>query len=314
MRRIGRRDGRLWAGWAGDALPALLVVALLATPRAQEPATFHASSSELVVLPVVVTQSNGSYVSDLTAERFAVYDNGRPQAVSLFSSEDTPVGVAVVVDASGSMRGRIGQVAAATMDFARASNPEDELFIIEFNDRVRDAVGGGSVVASDPNALQAALLSLKPEGQTALYDALLGALDRLEQSRHPRKVILLISDGGDNASRARLDEVLARARRSNVTIYAVGLYERGAPDSNPDVLEKLAETTGGERYLPASPGPLITACRRIAREIRSGYTIGYVPPDRDGAFHRVRVSVQGPDAGDLKVRTRPGYFAAGTSR
>ena len=120
------------------ALPALLFLLALATPRAQEPATFHASSSELVVLPVVVTQANGAYVSDLTAERFTVYDNGRPQEVALFSSEDTPVSVAMVVDTSGSMRGKLGPVVAATMDFARSSNPDDELFIVEFNDGVRE--------------------------------------------------------------------------------------------------------------------------------------------------------------------------------
>jgi VWFA-related protein len=296
-------------------LPALLIVVLSAAAgHTQEAATFHASSSELVVLPVVVTLPNGSFVSDLTADRFTVYDNGRAQNVSLFSREDTPVSVAIVVDDSGSMRGRIGQVAAATTVFARASNPDDELFVVEFNDRVRDAVPGGAVRASDLPALEAALLTLRPDGQTALYDALLAALDRLGGARHARKVILLISDGGDNASRARLDDVLARARMSNVTVFAIGLYERGAPDTNPDVLRKLADTTGGERYLPDSPGRLLAACRRIAREIRSGYTIGYVPPDRDGAFHRVRVVVDGAGARDLRVRTRPGYFAAGSGR
>ena len=294
------------------ALPALLLLfSFLAIPHAQESATFHASSSELVVLPVIVTQGNGAYVSDLTVDRFTVYDNGRPQTVSLFSTADTPVSVALVVDDSGSMRGKIGQVAAAASVFAKSSNPDDELFVIEFNDHVREPVTGGAMRASDPEALEGALLAMRPDGQTALYDALLAALDRLDQAGHPRKVILLISDGGDNASRARLDDVLARARRSNVTIFAIGLFERGAPDTNPDVLQKLADTTGGERYLPASAGPLVSACRRIAREIRSGYTIGYVPPDRDGAFHRVRVMVAGKD---LKVRTRPGYFAAGAPR
>jgi VWFA-related protein len=306
-----RRIGRLTKGQDGQALPALLFFLFLAVIRAQEPATFHASSSELVVLPVVVTQGNGTYVSDLTADRFTVYDNGRPQAVSLFSTEDTPVSVAVLVDDSGSMRGKVGQVTAAVTVFARSSNPDDELFVIEFNDQVREPVAGGAVRASDPQALEASLLALRPEGETALYDALIAALDRLERAGHPRKVILLISDGGDNASRARLDDVLARARRSNVTIYAIGLFEQGAPDTNPDVLQKLADTTGGEHYLPASAGPLVSACQRIAREIRSGYTIGYVPPDRDGAFHRIRVTVQGPGAKELKVRTRPGYFAAG---
>jgi len=310
--RQGRQEtARSLRVLALPALPALLVFSFLAVLRAQESATFHGSSSELVVLPVVVTQGNGTYVSDLTADRFTVYDNGRPQSVSLFSSEDTPVSVAVVVDDSGSMRGKIGYVSAAATVFARSSNPDDELFVIEFNDRVREPVAGGAVRASDPQALEEALLAMRPDGQTALYDALLAALDRLELADHPRKVILLISDGGDNASRARLGDVLARARRSNVTIYAIGLFDRGAPDTNPDVLQKLADTTGGERYLPASAGPLVSACRRIAREIRSGYTLGYVPPDRDGAFHRVRVTVGGQD---VKVRTRPGYFAAGAPR
>jgi VWFA-related protein len=261
-----------------------------------------------------VTQSNGTYVANLTAERFTVHDNGRRQAVSFFSSEDTPVSAAIVVDNSGSMRGKIGQVAAATTVFARDSNPDDELFIVEFNDRVREAVAGEPVMAANLPVLEAELLALKPAGQTALYDALLVALDRLERASRPRKVILLISDGGDNASRARLEDVLARARKANVTIYAIGLFDSGAPDTNPGVLKRLADTTGGQRYLPDSPGPLISACRRIAREIRSGYTIGYVPPDRDGAFHRIRVTIEGPGASALTVRTRPGYFAAGTGR
>jgi Ca-activated chloride channel family protein len=290
------------------ALPAFLVFVSLAFAQEQQP-TYQASSSELVVLPVVVTDRAGAYVSGLTIDQFVVYDNGRRQPVSFFSTEDTPVSVAVVIDASGSMRLKIGQVMAATMAFARASNPDDELFVIEFNDRVRDAADR-AIPARDPAALEAALWTLKPTGQTALYDALLVGLNRLERASWPRKILIAVSDGGDNASRARLDEVVAQARRSNVTIYTIGLFDRGAPDTNPDVLEQIAEATGGQRHLPASPGPLMTACQRIAREIRSGYTLGYIPPDRDGAFHLVRVAVEGPTARTMRVRTRPGYFAA----
>ena len=289
---------------------ALLSAAVGASGQGQDQVTFQASSSELVVLPVVVTGRNDAYVPGLTAERFAVFDNGRQQEIALFSNEDTPVSAAIVIDDSGSMRGKIGQVLAATMAFARSSNPDDELFVVEFNDRVRDALADGTVSARDPQGLESALRTLKPTGQTALYDALLFALKRLEGASRARKVIVLMSDGGDNASRARLDDVLARARRSNVTIYTIGLFERGAPDTNPGVLKELAETTGGERYLPKSPGPLLAACERIAREIRSGYTLGYVPPDRDGAFHRVRVVVDGPEGQRMRVRTRPGYFSA----
>jgi Ca-activated chloride channel homolog len=139
---------------------------------------------------------------------------------------------------------------------------------------------------------------------------LMKGLDRLEQSDRQRRVLVLVSDGGDNASRATLDDVLQRARASKVTMYAIGLYDEGARDSNPGVLKRLADATGGERYLPQSPGPLMVACEQIAREIRNSYTVGYVPPDRDGRFHRLRVEVNAPGHQSLKVRTRPGYVAA----
>ncbi len=309
-----KRDGRAERLPALPPFPALFLAAALCVfpleTLPQDLPTFQASSSELVVLPVVVTNRDDAYVADLAADQFAVYDNGRRQQVSLFSNADTPVSAAVVIDGSGSMRNKLGQVIAATLAFARSSNPDDELFVIEFNERVREAAGEAALTARDPHALEAALRTLKPAGQTALYDALMVGLDRLERAPRPRKVVVLMSDGGDNASRAGLEDVLARARRSNVTIYAIGLYDQGAPDTNPDVLKKLAETTGGQRYLPKSPGPLLAACERIAREIRSGYTLGYVPPDRDGRFHLVRVLIDGPNARQLRVRTRPGYFAA----
>jgi VWFA-related protein len=289
-------------------LTALLFFAIHAA--AQDAPQFHSSVSELVVLPVVVTNRDGGFVTDLTADRFAVYDNGRRQTVTLFSNEDTPVTIALVIDESGSMRGKIGQVVAATLGFARSSNPDDEMFVIAFNDHVRHAVGERALSVGDAPAVEAALATLTPTGQTALYDALTAALERLAHGTHARKIIVLISDGGDNASRARLDGVLERARRANVTIYTIGLFERGAPDTNPGVLEKLADMTGGERYLPASPGRLLQACHRIAREIRTGYTLGYVPPDRDGNFHRVRVAIESAEGRRLQVRTRPGYFAA----
>ena len=122
---------------------------------------------------------------------------------------------------------------------------------------------------------------------------------------------MLISDGGDNASTATLNDVLALARASNVTIYTVGLFDaQDDRDQNPGVLKSLAQATGGERFLPTSPERLVDACAHIAREIRSGYTIGYVPPDRDGAYHRVRVDATAAGGRRLTVRTRPGYVAA----
>ena len=277
---------------------------------AQQPPSFVSTSSELVVLPVIVVDRQGRLVSDLQRERFAVYDNGRPQPISLFSNEDTPVTIGLILDDSRSMASKLGEVVAGALAFARSSNPQDEIFAMAFNDTVQDTMPNRVVAASDLGGIEAALTRLVPDGRTALYDALVAGLDRLNVATRPRKVLVVMSDGGDNASQAKLDTVLARARQSNVTIYTLGLFNADDRDTNPGVLKKLAYTTGGARFLPESAGRLLQDCQHIAREIRSGYTIGYVPPDRDGAYHRVRVDIQSPDR-RLTIRTRPGYFAAG---
>ncbi len=273
--------------------------------------SFRSASSELVVLPVVVTDKPDQYVADLHQERFTVYDNGRKVPVEFFSGEDTPVTVGLVIDASGSMRKKLGDVIAASSAFVRSSNPDDELFAVYFNDDVRDALADrGMFLARDAAALHRALNALVPEGRTSLYDGLIRGLDRLKSGTRGRKALVLVSDGGDNASQTTLPQVLERARSSNAPIYTIGVFDEMDLDKNPGVLKTLAEATGGERFLPRSAGPLLSACQHIAREIRSGYTIGYVPPDRDGAFHRVRVEVSSEGPRKLTVRTRPGYFAA----
>lgn len=299
----GRMGGKVFLSF-------LPLLALLPFQPTQEP-SFRGTSSELVVLPVFVTDRRDSYVLDLSRDAFAVYDNGRRVDVELFSNDDTPVTVGLIIDTSGSMRGKLGEVVAAAMAFAKSSNPDDELFVLSFNDDVRDALPDRKfLLAGDLDGLNRALTSLVPVGRTSLHDALLEGLARLSNGTRPRKVLVLVSDGGDNASRATLDRVLAEARRSNAAIYTIGVFDEIDPDRNPRMLKALASATGGERFLPASAGPLLQACQHIAREIRSGYTIGYVPPDRDGAFHRVRVEVTSPDKRKLTVRTRPGYFAA----
>jgi Ca-activated chloride channel family protein len=278
---------------------------------AQEP-VFKSGSSELVVLPVVVTDKQGRYVSDLPADKFSVFDNGRRVPIELFTNEDTPVTVGLIIDASGSMRPKIGEIIAASLRFARLSNPQDELFAVRFNDDVQDVMPiPPFLLAGDLAGLEAAVNSIRPDGRTALYDGLMDGLDHLTQGTRARKVLVVISDGGDNASDAKLETVLARARDSNAAIYTIGIFDQDDLDRNPGVLKSLAQTTGGERFLPRSPGDLLTACERIAREIRAGYTIGYVPPARDGAYHRVRVEIEPASARRLNVRTRPGYFAAG---
>ena len=277
----------------------------------QEP-SFRSGSSDLVVLPVVVTDQQGRYVSDLAGAQFTIFDNGRRVPIELFTNQDTPVTVGLVLDASGSMRGRLNDVIVAALAFARSSNPQDEVFAMRFNDDVQALVPDRPfLMAAELAALETAVRSVRADGRTSLYDGLVAGLDHLATGSRPRKVLVVVSDGGDNASDAKLDRVRARARESNAAIYTIGIYDDDDVDKNPGVLKSLARTTGGERYLPRSAGELLIACERIAREIRGGYTIGYVPPARDGAYHRVKVEIDPSPSRRLNVRTRPGYFAAG---
>jgi len=254
---------------AAVSLGAVAVVCSLAVPLPAQ-IRFRTDASELVVLPVTVADRHGHFVADLPADRFAVYDNNRRQQVALFSNQDTPVTIGVVLDNSGSMRAKQAEVIAATMAFARASNPADELFTVVFDDRVRSLLDEEMVPAGDAARLETALFALRPDGRTSLYDGLAAGLDRLRHATRPRKVLVLVSDGGDNASDGTLDDVLKRARLSDVTIYAIGVFDRDDPDANPRVLQTLARTTGGSwpraRASPARSGAATpsASCRPIA--------------------------------------------------
>src|SRR6266853_519615 len=206
--KAGRAEG--WLRCRSAFLPwisALPLFCLPALPVSGQ--VFRAGSAELVVLPVVVTDKKGRYISDLTTTQFTVFDNGRRVPIELFTNEDTPVTVGLVIDASGSMRSKIGEVVAATMAFARASNPEDELFAVQFNDDVvRTIPYRPFLLAGDLGALESAVTSIRPDGRTSLYDGIMAALDHLALGSRPRKALIVISDGGDNASEATLDRVL----------------------------------------------------------------------------------------------------------
>jgi Ca-activated chloride channel family protein len=291
----------------------VLLVAVLVAGAAldgQQSVHFRSSSSHLVVLAASVTDKQGGFVEGVGRERFTIYDEGKAQPITLFSNDDTPVSVGLIIDNSGSMRAKIGEVVAATVAFAKLSHPEDELFALAFSDQVQEALKERAfLLAADIAALEQAVSSLRPDGQTALYDAVLAGLERLDEGSRARKVLIVISDGGDNASRATLDQVLARARQSDATIYTIGLFEPDGLDANPGVLKSLAQMTGGERFLPQSPSPLLLACQRIARDIRSGYTLAFEPTKHDGKYHHVQVEVDRSDGRRLSVRARPGYIA-----
>lgn len=284
----------------------LLLLSLLAQNGQRH---VYTSRADLVVLHVCVVDHRAGFVSDLPREAFAVTEDGHPQRVAFFEHEDTPVTVGLVLDSSGSMVRRRDSVIAAGMAFAASSNPADELFTINFNEHVWPGLVGRDFT-SDRDTLRAALDRSTARGRTAFLDALAAALRHVEKGHAPRKVLVVVSDGGDNASRTTADEVLDTALRTDVVIYTVGIIDRDDDeDANPKLLRRLAEVTGGEAFFPRDLSDVTPVLERIARDIRSSYTIGYVPEDTTPRQHRIRVDVHDPQYRRLRVRARTAYIA-----
>jgi VWFA-related protein len=272
------------------------------------------TSVNLVVLPVTVTDRQGHFVQGLNESEFQLEEDGRPQKIALFRHEDTPVTAALLVDHSGSMVAKLGEVIQGAMAFVEDSNPEDRELVVNFSDTVAFGLPPGVEFTSDARELEAAVLKTPVSGQTALYDALTAALSRLEKDSRNKKVLLLVSDGGDNASKHTFSQALRMAQASDVIIYAVGLFDANSFDKNPKVLEKLAKETGGVAYFPNSSAETIAICRQIAADIRHQYTLGYTPTDTSQpGYRKIRVTVTARGRGKLSVRTRAGYYFPATA-
>jgi VWFA-related protein len=239
-----------------------------------------------------------------------VHEDGRPQPIQFFENEDTPVTVGLVIDSSGSMLRRRDSVIAAGMAFAGSSHPADELFTLNFNERVWPGLPPGRPFTTDHDELRRALDRSTARGQTALFDAIATGLRRLDEGHRTRKVLVVVSDGSDNASTTRFDEVLDAALRKDVVIYTVGIYDRHDREAKPDLLRQLADATGGEAFFPRALGDVTPLLERVARDIRSSYTVGYAPTaGGDGPRRRqVRVDVRSPDGRKLAVRARTAYI------
>jgi Ca-activated chloride channel family protein len=267
------------------------------------------SKTELVVLPVRVTDAGGNFVSGLGLQDFQVYENGRPQSVALFQDGDSPVTVGLVVDHSRSMAGKLPEVAAAVSAFAQSSNPHDEMFVVDFNDDVSVEPADGDAFTNDPEILAKAVSHVRGRGRTALYDAVAEGLTHLQLGHRDRKALIIVSDGGDNASRYKYSQVLALAQQSQVVIYAVGLAG-ATEESDPEVLRRLTKHTGGIAFFPMSIEGIAEISKGIARDLREQYTLGFVPEGTatTDSFRQIRVKVSSPGRGKLRVRTRSGYF------
>jgi VWFA-related protein len=289
-------------------LPLLAGFATSAAPQEAEPFRV-AVNVDLVLLQATVRDQKGRPVSGLRGQDFEVYEDGVRQSIRVFLHEDVPVTVGLVVDHSGSMRPKLAHVVAAARTFVESSSPQDEMFVVNFNETVTMGLREPIRFTNRPDELARAI-DTPVTGKTALYDALTAAHDRLRMGTRDKKVLVVISDGADNASTHTLAEVVNAVERSSVLVYTIGIFADGDPDRNPGVLRRLAAASGGEAFFPAEFSDVVPVCEAIARDIRSQYTLGYVSSNQEkvGPWRAVRVAARGTGTGKLMVRTRTGYF------
>jgi VWFA-related protein len=293
--------------------------AVLSSAAAFYLATKHLTAAEddftirndvrLVLLDVSV-QNHGNFVAGLSKDDFTILENGQPQKISVFDNKDAPVTMGILVDESSSMTPRRTQVLAAATRLVEESNPQDEVFVLNFNDTVKRGLPDGMLFTSQIPVLRGALYRERPQGKTALYDAVADGLKQVEQGKQGRKALILISDGGDNSSVHKKAETLDLVERNVATIFTIGLFEEGELDADPGLLRQLAKISGGEASFPQNVDGVAEACHQIAKEIRSRYTIGYTPQEGKNVapLRHIRVKVSAPGQSGLTVFSRSSYI------
>jgi Ca-activated chloride channel homolog len=278
---------------------------------AQDAPQVFRSASNLVVLHVNVFDGRSDAVAGLPQAAFSVFEDGAPQTISFFSGEDVPVSVGLLIDNSSSMLTRRRMTVAGTLAFADSSHPEDEVFTMLFNEFVKHGLPESVPFTQSRSLIQASLNRYPAGGQTALHDAVVAGLEHLEEASHQKRVLVVLSDGDDNASRLSERDMLQRADRSSTIIYTISTAHLDTRVGNQRVLQRLADTTGGLAYKPRSEADVVEAFSEIAANIRRGYSVGYEPTNtaEDGRYRRIKVTVTGPDHKRLSVRARDGYLA-----
>ena len=291
------------------AAAAALLAAQTPPPPAQDDGATFSLDTKLVVLHASVLDKNGKLITNIPQSAFKVYENNVEQPLKIFNREDVPVSMGIIIDNSGSMREKRPSVAAAALQLIKASNPQDEVFIVDFNDvPYLDAP-----FTNNLKKLEQVLDRIDTKGGTAMRDAISMSIDYAkENGKKSKKVLLVITDGNDNTSSETLEQLVRKSRQSEVLIYSIGLLSEEEPRearAAKRALNELAVASGGLSYYPKNLSEVETITPQIATEIRNQYILAYSPLNAalDGTFRAIKVTVKWP--GNPTVRTRNGYFA-----
>ena len=296
-----------------------LLTAMLAWPALPQTAkssddenVIFSTETRLVSLSVTVLDRSGHLVTNLPQSAFQVYENGVLQPLKIFKREDVEISLGLIIDNSGSMRDKRKQVATAALDLVKDSNPHDEVFIVNFNDEAfLDAD-----FTSDTSKMEQALSKIDSRGGTAMRDAIRMSIDHLKNgAKRDKKVLLVVTDGNDNASIINLESLVKEAQNSGVLLYAIGLLseeERSEAKKAKRALDMLTEATGGEAFYPKEAADVDRIAHQVAHDLRNQYSIAYSPTNQklDGSYRQIKVAVNGPNK--PVARTRSGYYANAT--
>jgi VWFA-related protein len=285
-----------------------------APPASQDDVPTYRTDARLVLLHASVVDKNGKLVTNIPQSAFKVFEDGVEQPLRLFRREDVPVSMGIIVDNSGSMTSKRSRVAAAALELVKQSNPDDEVFIVNFNDDTHF----DQPLTNDVKKMEAALARMEARGGTAMRDALSKSINYVKKNgKKDKKVLVVITDGNDNSSDITLEQVLRQAQNSEVLIYAIGLLneeEAREARSAKKALKTLVDASGGMDYYPKSTSDVQEITPRVAHEIRNQYILGYTSSNQvmDGSFRQIKVTITG--FGRPTVRTRNGYYATPTAR
>jgi Ca-activated chloride channel family protein len=269
----------------------------------------------LILIPVHVITPLGTTVTDLSRENFRIFEDGVEQSVSHFALEDAPASIGLVFDSSGSMRSKVHRCSEAVTAFLKIANPEDEFFLVTFDDRAKLTVD----FTRNSDEIYQRIARLKPLGRTSLLDAIHLAIGKMKQAHHLRRALVIFSDGGDNWSRHSEQEIKKALRESDLQVYAMGIFNLANPGKHPWeevhgplLLTELAEESGGNSYPVANLNDLPEVCSRIGRELRNQYLLAYRSTNsaRDGRYRHIKVVVDAPNHSfQLRPYYRLGYYA-----